>query len=105
MCFPKPEPYNGYGRRSQEAACRHRRRSDLAVRAAMDGSFTSRTHGRGGLGLRTVRDITAAHKGYVTVRSESAAVTDWGKRVQNFSNLAYMAGTHVSVKLSARPTP
>ena len=75
------------------------------VRAAMDGSFTSRTHGRGGLGLRTVRDITAAHKGYVTVRSESAAVTDWGKRVQNFSNLAYMAGTHVSVKLSARPTP
>jgi len=75
------------------------------VRAAMDGSFTSRSHGRGGLGLRTVRNITAAHKGYVTVRSETAAVTDWGKAVQNFSNLAYMTGTQVSVKLSARSSP
>ena len=73
------------------------------VRAAMDGSFTSRSHGRGGLGLRTVRDITAAHKGYVTVRSETAAVTDWGNHVQNFSNLALVTGTQVSVKMSAKP--
>ena len=75
------------------------------VRAAMDGSFTSRSHGRGGLGLRTVRNITAAHRGYVTVRSETAAVTDWGRGVQNFSSLAYMTGTQVSVKLSARSIP
>jgi signal transduction histidine kinase len=75
------------------------------VRAAMDGSFTSRLHGRGGLGLRTVRDISATHKGYVTVRSETAAVTDWGKSVENFSNLSYVAGTQVSVRLSARPSP
>lgn len=75
------------------------------VRAAMDGRFTSRLHGRGGLGLRTVRDISAAHKGYVTVRSETAAVTDWGRRVQTFSNLSYIAGTQVSVRLSAHPSP
>ena len=72
------------------------------VRAAMDGNYTSRLHGRGGLGLRTVRNITAAHSGYVTVRSETAGVTDWGKRgVQSFDNLPYMAGTQVSVKMCA----
>jgi signal transduction histidine kinase len=72
------------------------------VRAAMDGNHTSRPHGRGGLGLRTVRNITAAHSGYVTVRSETAGVTDWGKKgVQSFRNLSYMAGTQVSVKMCA----
>lgn len=72
------------------------------VRAAMDGSYTSRPHGRGGLGLRTVRNIAAAHRGYVTVRSETAAVTDWGTNVRNFQNLAFIAGTQVSVKMRAR---
>jgi anti-sigma regulatory factor (Ser/Thr protein kinase) len=72
------------------------------VRAAMDGNHTSRRTGRGGLGLRTVRNITAAHSGYVTVRSETAGVTDWGKKgVQSFARLAYMAGTQVSVKMYA----
>jgi anti-sigma regulatory factor (Ser/Thr protein kinase) len=72
------------------------------VRAAMDGNYTSRPHGRGGLGLRTVRNITAAHSGYVTVRSETASVTDWGKHgVRSFENLAYIAGTQVSVKMCA----
>jgi anti-sigma regulatory factor (Ser/Thr protein kinase) len=73
------------------------------VRAAMDGNHTSRPHGRGGLGLRTVRNITATHNGYVTVRSETAGVTDWGRGgVQSFGNLPYMAGTQVSVKMCAR---
>lgn len=72
------------------------------VRAAMDGNHTSRSTRRGGLGLRTVRNITAAHSGYVTVRSETAGVTDWGKRgVQSSGNLSYMAGTQVSVKMCA----
>jgi anti-sigma regulatory factor (Ser/Thr protein kinase) len=71
------------------------------VRAAMDGSYTSRPHGRGGLGLRTVRNIAAAHRGYVTVRSETAAVTDWGTNVRNSQNLALVAGTQVSVKMRA----
>ena len=69
------------------------------VRAAMDGSYTSRPHGRGGLGLRTVRNIAAAHRGYVTVRSETAAVTDWGTNIRNYQNLAHIAGTQVSVKM------
>src|SRR6266404_360379 len=72
------------------------------VRAAMDGRYTSRPHGRGGLGLRTVRDIAAAHRGYVTVRSDTAAVTDWGTNVKSFQNLAQVAGTQVSVKLQSR---
>jgi len=73
------------------------------VRAAMDGSHTSRSHGRGGLGLRTVRNIATAHRGYVTVRSETAAVTDWGTNVRNYCNLANIAGTQVSVKMQSRP--
>jgi len=72
------------------------------VRAAMDGNHTSRSHGRGGLGLRTVRNITASHRGYVTVRSETAAVTDWGRTVQNLRDLTYIEGTQVSVKMCAR---
>jgi anti-sigma regulatory factor (Ser/Thr protein kinase) len=72
------------------------------VRAAMDGSHTSRSHGRGGLGLRTVRNIATAHRGYVTVRSETAAVTDWGTNVRNYFNLANIAGTQVTVKMQSR---
>lgn len=70
------------------------------VRAAMDGNHTSRPTKRGGLGLRTVRDIATAHRGYVTVRSETASVTDWGKgEVRAFRNLSHIAGTQVSVRL------
>jgi hypothetical protein len=70
------------------------------VRAAMDGNYTSRVTKRGGLGLRTVRDIAAAHGGYVSVRSENASVTDWGKgEVGHCANLSYIAGTQVSVRL------
>jgi signal transduction histidine kinase len=73
------------------------------VRAAMDGNYTSRPHGRGGLGLRTVRDIAAAHSGYVTVRSETAGVTDWGRGgVRSSGNLSHMDGTQVSVRLCSR---
>jgi anti-sigma regulatory factor (Ser/Thr protein kinase) len=72
------------------------------VRAAMDGNHTSRPTGRGGLGLRTVRNIAGDHSGYVTVRSETAGVTDWGRKgVQSFGGLAYMSGTQVSVKMYA----
>jgi anti-anti-sigma regulatory factor len=71
------------------------------VRAAMDGNHTSRIDRRGGLGLRTVRNITAAHRGYVTVRSETAGVTDWGKTVQSSGKLTYISGTQVSVKMYA----
>jgi anti-sigma regulatory factor (Ser/Thr protein kinase) len=71
------------------------------IRAAMDGNFTSRTHGRGGLGLRTVRNIARNHRGYVTVRSETASVTDWGKwsGVRASQALPFMPGTQVSFKM------
>lgn len=76
------------------------------VRAAMDGNYTSRPQGRrGGLGLRTVRNIAAAHNGYVTVRSETAGVTDSGKRgIQSYRNLTHIGGTQVSVKMFASLT-
>ena len=70
------------------------------VRAAMDGNHTSRSTKRGGLGLRTVRNIATAHRGYVTVRSETASVTDWGKgEIRNCRNLTHVAGTQVSVRM------
>lgn len=68
----------------------------------MDGNRTSRHHGRGGLGLRTVRDIATAHQGYVTVRSETASVTDLGQsRIYSSSHLPHLAGTQVSFKMRA----
>lgn len=72
------------------------------IRAAMDG-HTSRRTGRGGLGLQTVREISTSYGGYVTVRSETASVTDRGKNggVQSTSDLTYVAGTQVSVKMCA----
>lgn len=73
------------------------------IRAAMDGNFTSRRNNKGGLGLRTVRDIIATYNGYVSVRSESASITDWGRKggMQYATNLARVAGTQVSVKMYA----
>jgi anti-sigma regulatory factor (Ser/Thr protein kinase) len=73
------------------------------IRAAMDGNFTARVHGRGGLGLRTVRNIARNNRGYVTVRSESASVTDWGMGpIRGFRNLTNVAGTQVSFKMFSR---
>lgn len=74
------------------------------IRAAMDGNFTCRRNNKGGLGLRTVRAIATDYNGYVTVRSESASITDWGKRkggMQYATNLTQLAGTQVSVKMYA----
>jgi anti-sigma regulatory factor (Ser/Thr protein kinase) len=73
------------------------------IRAAMDGNFTSRRSNKGGLGLRTVRNIATSYNGYVTVRSESASITDWGRKggMQSATDLAHVAGTQVSVKMYA----
>lgn len=73
------------------------------IRAAMDGNFTSRRSNKGGLGLRTVRSIATSYSGYVTVRSESASITDWGRKggMQYATNLTQIAGTQVSVKMYA----
>lgn len=70
------------------------------IHAAMNGR-SSRNTGRGGLGLLNVRGILAAHGGYVCMRSETAAVTDFGggARVESRSDLAYMKGTQVSVAM------
>ena len=69
------------------------------IQAAMNGR-SSRKSGRGGLGLLNVRRILAAHGGYVCMRSETAAVTDFdGKRAQGRSDLEHVAGTQVSVEM------
>jgi hypothetical protein len=70
------------------------------IHAAMNGR-SSRSSGRGGLGLLNVRGILAAHGGYVCMRSETAAVTDFGggTQVQSRSDLARVAGTQVSVAM------
>jgi len=73
------------------------------IRAAIDGNFTSRFHGRGGLGLRTVRNIAQRYRGYLTVRSETASITDWGTgRPRNNTPLALVAGTQVSFKMYSK---
>jgi hypothetical protein len=68
------------------------------IRAAMSG-MTSRRSGKGGTGLQRVREITAAHHGYVCLRSETAAISDHGHKVQRDGNLAFVAGTQVSVEM------
>lgn len=69
------------------------------IRAAMNG-MTSRPSGKGGTGIQRVRGIAAAHQGYVCLRSESAAISDHGGgRIQDKRNLAFMAGTQVSVEM------
>lgn len=70
------------------------------IHAAMNGR-SSRGTGRGGLGLLNVRGILAAHGGYVCMRSETAAVTDFGggARVESRSDLAHIKGTQVSVAM------
>jgi hypothetical protein len=51
--------------------------------------------------LRTVRNIARNHRGYVTIRSETASVTDWGKwsGVRASVGLSFMPGTQVSFKM------
>jgi hypothetical protein len=67
--------------------------------AAMSG-VTSRTTGRGGTGLRRVREIAAAHNGHVSLRSDTAMIVDRGGGKEDWKrNLAYVAGTQVSVEL------
>lgn len=69
------------------------------IRAAMDGR-TSRRSGRGGTGLLRVREITAIHSGYVCLRSETAAITDYGSnRIQLRNDLTLITGTQVSVEM------
>ena len=69
------------------------------IRAAMNGR-SSRLGGRGGLGLLNVRSILAEHGGYVCMRSETAAVTDFGGAdVHCRSGLAHVPGTQVSVAM------
>lgn len=67
--------------------------------AALAGK-TSRQTGRGGTGLPRVRELAAAHDGYVCLRSETAMIVDRGPRGANLErNLAFVAGTQVSVEL------
>lgn len=68
------------------------------ILAAMNGK-TSRRSGRGGTGLQRVREITASHQGYVCLRSETASVADHAYKVRSDSNLAFIAGTQVSVEM------
>lgn len=68
------------------------------IRAAMNG-MTSRASGKGGTGIQRVRGIATAHQGYVSLRSETGAISDHGHRVQNSRNLAFVPGTQVSVEL------
>jgi hypothetical protein len=68
------------------------------IRAAMNG-MTSRASGKGGTGIQRVRGIAAAHQGYVCLRSETAALSDHGHKIQPSRNLAFVAGTQVSVEL------
>lgn len=68
------------------------------LRAAMNG-MTSRASGKGGTGIQRVRGITAAHQGYVCLRSETAAISDHSHRIQPSRDLAFVAGTQVSVEL------
>ncbi len=69
------------------------------IRAAMGGR-TSRQSGRGGTGLPRVREIMATHGGYVCLRSETAALTDYGgNRIQARNDLTHIIGTQVSVEM------
>jgi hypothetical protein len=69
------------------------------IRAAMNG-MTSRLSGKGGTGLQRVREIAVAHKGYVSLRSESASIADRGQnRIEDQTNLAFIPGTQVTVEM------
>ena len=71
------------------------------LRAAMQG-LSSRNTGRGGLGLRRVEQIVASSRGYLWLRSETAALMTHGpKRTQPHEKLIHVPGTQVAVELRA----
>lgn len=71
------------------------------LKAAMQG-LSARNTGRGGLGLRRVEQIVASNKGYLWLRSETAALMTRGpKRTQPHEKLIHVPGTQVAVELRA----
>jgi hypothetical protein len=71
------------------------------LKAAMQG-LSARDTGRGGLGLRRVEQIVASNKGYLWLRSETAAlITRGAKRTQSHEKLIQVPGTQVAVGLRA----
>ncbi len=71
------------------------------LRQAMDGK-TSRTTGRGGLGLRTVEEIATQNHGLFWIRSDNASILniEGTCRVEN-SSLANLPGTQVVMEFRA----
>jgi anti-sigma regulatory factor (Ser/Thr protein kinase) len=70
------------------------------LKAAMQG-FSART-GRGGLGLRRVEQIVASNKGYLWLRSETAALMTRGvTQIETYQDLIHIPGTQVAVELRA----
>ena len=84
---------------------RHRESSEDPLdylRQAMHGR-TARSSGRGGLGLRLVEEIARTADGYLWLRSETAALLrSKAQAGQERSNLAFVPGTQVAVKLCMR---
>jgi len=71
------------------------------LQAAMRGK-TSRSTGRGGLGLRRVEQIAGSEGGYLWLRSETAAIFSRGPhRAQGRSGLINVPGTQVAVEFHA----
>jgi anti-sigma regulatory factor (Ser/Thr protein kinase) len=74
------------------------------LKAAMQG-LSARNTGRGGLGLRHVEQIVASKRGYLWLRSETAALMTRGpKRTRSHKDLTYVKGTQVAVELRASQT-
>jgi anti-sigma regulatory factor (Ser/Thr protein kinase) len=72
------------------------------LRQAMQGR-TARSSGRGGLGLRLVEEIARAGDGYLWLRSETAALfRSKAQASQEMSDLVFVPGTQVAVKLYVR---
>ncbi|MBD2505144.1 ATP-binding protein [Anabaena azotica] len=64
------------------------------------GGKTSRSTGRGGLGLRQVERIVDTTGGYLWLRSHNAAIKSFGPgEIQGFPALAFIPGTQVAVEL------
>lgn len=61
---------------------------------------TTRSTGRGGLGLRQVERIAGMTGGYLWLRSHDAAITSFGSgKIQGCANLAFIPGTQIAVEL------
>lgn len=66
---------------------------------ALNGK-TTRSTGRGGLGLRQVERIAGNTGGYLWLRSHDAAIASYGSgRIQGYPNLAFIPGTQIAVEL------